>query len=246
MKILLLGGAGDAPKLAQALMDDGWPVVASLAGTTKRPRPYPCETRIGGFGGAAQLAAWVVNNQVGAIIDATHPFAVRISAHAVWASRECDIPIMAVERPPWTPEPGDDWHSYSNIQNAILALPPAARAFMTIGRGGLEAATIRDDVWTALRVVDEPDTAYPGNGKFVAARPPFDAEAEKNWLSENNITHLVAKNSGGEAGRAKLDAARALGIPVFMIERKIQPDVAPSMPANLIPNWLDATIRKPV
>lgn len=246
MKILLLGGAGDAPNIAQALMDDGWPVVASLAGATKRPRVYPCETRVGGFGGAAQLAAWVVSNQVSAIIDATHPFAARISAHAVWASRECDVPIMAVERLPWAPQDGDDWRSFATLDEAVAALPADARAFMTVGRGGLSAVSNRTDIWTALRTVDQPDTPYPGNGEYVVARPPFDLETEKAWLSDKNITHLIAKNSGGAAGRAKLDAARDLNLPVFMIERAMQADIAPSMPAGLIPGWLSATIRKPV
>lgn len=235
--ILLLGGTGEALRLAKALTARGLPVTASLAGATARPAPYPCPTRTGGFGGAAGLADWLRDHDAKAMIDATHPYATQISANALAAARETGTPLIRVDRPPWTPAPGERWTEVATVEAAVAALPPGARALLTLGRGAIPALGRRDDIWTALRVVDPPDAPYPGRGQYLVARPPFDVEAEMETLSALRATHLVAKNAGGAAARAKLTAAAALGLDIIVVARPAEAETAALLPEEEIPDW---------
>lgn len=239
--ILLLGGTGGARRLAETLAPT-IPLIASLSGATKSPKAYPCEVRIGGFGGAEAMADWLTTNNIAAIIDATHPYAAQISANALAAAETTNIPIVTLDRPPWRPRESDDWHHYANIESAVSAIPTGARAFFATGRGGLDVIKKRTDVWSALRVIDDPKATFPGNGEFVTSRPPFDVEAEKALFALLGITHIVAKNAGGTAARAKLDAAAALGKPVFLIERPQGP-AAHALPLEAIPAWAKAQVK---
>lgn len=240
--ILLLGGTGAARRLAERLSPET-PVIASLSGATKSPKSYPCETRTGGFGGADAMADWLRQRDIAAIIDATHPYAAKISANALHAANAAGVPIIALDRPPWTPAPGDDWRPHPDLAAAVRALPSGARAFFSTGRGGVEVIKKRGDIWSALRVVDDPKARFPGNGEYIIARPPFDAQAEKALFALLAITHVVAKNAGGEAARAKLDAAAALGLPVLMIDRPDGPR-APALPGDQIPSWVEARLNE--
>ncbi|WP_033355611.1 precorrin-6A/cobalt-precorrin-6A reductase, partial [Burkholderia ubonensis] len=89
-RILLLGGTGDALKIARAL---GPRHVYSLAGLGKVPGDLACEVRVGGFGGAQGLAAYLREAGIGLVIDATHPYAARISANAAAAARDAGVPV---------------------------------------------------------------------------------------------------------------------------------------------------------
>ncbi len=239
--ILLLGGTGHARRLA-ATLADVVPLIASLSGATKSPKAYPCETRVGGFGGAKAMGDWLTDHDIAAIIDATHPFATQISANACAAASATNTPIISLHRPPWTPNKGDDWHIFSDLESAVAALPRGARAFYATGRGGQDTIRKRADVWSALRVIDDPKSVFPGNGEYIVSRPPFDIAAEKALFSLLNITHLVAKNAGGVAARAKLDAAAALGKPVFLIDRP-EAKLAPALAARDIPEWAQVQFK---
>ncbi|MEM7268700.1 MAG: cobalt-precorrin-6A reductase [Pseudomonadota bacterium] len=234
-RILLLGGTGDARRLAARLSD--WPVIASLAGATTDPAAYACKTRLGGFGGAEAMADWLRANKIAAIIDATHPYATTISANAVSASRETQTPLIRVDRPPWRPEPGETWIDVASAEEAAGALPSGTRAFLATGRTTQAAFTARGDVWIALRTVD-PQGEFPGNGAYIAARPPFEVEDEVRLFTELGITHLVVKNAGGTAARTKLTAASRLGLPIVIIARPSEDDIADLAPPHQIEDWL--------
>ena len=108
MRVLILGGSNEATRLAARLAEDpAFAAILSLAGRTRNPSSSPIPSRIGGFGGAAGLAAFLRSGAFGAIVDATHPFAERMSANAVAAARETATPLVVFSRPPWTPRPGD-------------------------------------------------------------------------------------------------------------------------------------------
>ena len=219
--ILLLAGTTEARELAGLLAPDArLRVIASLAGVTTRPLPLAVETRSGGFGGASGLAAFLRQQTIDAVIDASHPFATRISTNAGAACRETGTRYMRLERPAWQPGPGDDWRAVASLEEAAGLLPAGARVFLGIGRQEIGVFAHRRDVRFVMRMIDPPapDAARPP-GEIVLGRPGADVEAEARMLRRHAITHMVAKNSGGDAGRAKLDAARGLGLPVFMVER---------------------------
>ncbi|MEC9433216.1 MAG: precorrin-6A/cobalt-precorrin-6A reductase [Pseudomonadota bacterium] len=200
-------------------------LIASLAGATARPRPLPAETRSGGFGGAEGLAAWLAEQRIGAVLDATHPFAANISANACAACARLGLPRAVLTRPPW---PGGAAR-FPDIGAALAALPKGARALAATGRGSapaLAVAAAQADrglrLW--LRVAEPgPVAGLPESVRVIVARPPHDEATERALLSANAITHLVARDSGGTDG-AKLTVAATMGVQVLLVARPPAPE----------------------
>ncbi|MHA6782986.1 cobalt-precorrin-6A reductase [Pseudonocardia saturnea] len=236
--VLVLGGTGEARALAGAL--DGEPgvhVVSSLAGRVRDPRLPPGEVRIGGFGGPEALAGWLRERGATAVVDATHPFAARISAHAAVAATAVGVPLLVLRRPGWTPGPGDDWTVVGSLSEAAGLLPGMGdRVLLTTGRGGL-AAFAGSDRWFLVRSVDPPEPPAPRRMQVLLARGPFTVEGERELLRAHAIDVLVTKDSGGPA--AKLTAARLEGVPVLVQARPPVPpgvDVVDTVEAAL--DWV--------
>lgn len=247
LPVLLLAGTGEARALAGRLADDPrFAVTASLAGAVERPQAYPGRVRIGGFGGALGLEEWLRREGIAAVIDATHPFAARISANAVAASQAVGLPLLRLERPAWQAGPGDDWQEVADLDAAAALLPQGARPFLAVGRKEISRFATRRDLDCLTRMIDppEPETALPP-GRLLLARPSRDIDAEVALLTEHGATHLVTKNSGGPFGEAKLLAARRLGLPVIMVRRPALAggEVVADVPAALA--WLEARAACP-
>ena len=225
-RLLLLGGTREAVELARAL--DGRSEVEttySLAGHTRRPAPVPAPVRTGGFGGADGLAAYLREAGIGLVVDATHPYAEAISAHAAHACDRASVPRLVLHRPPWTPGPGDRWIEAAHTESAARVLPALGRrALLTVGSRGLAPFLGTAGLSFVVRSVEPPRAALdPARFEVVLARGPFDVDAERRLLESRAIDVVVSKNSGGPAARAKLEAARALGLPVVMIARPPPP-----------------------
>ena len=225
-RVLILGGTGEAAELARAL--DGDPrivAITSLAGRTHRPAAIPGEVRRGGFGGAGGLEAYLRAEGIGLVVDATHPYAEAISAHAAVACEAAAVPRLVLHRPPWTPEPGERWVEAADAASAARALPALGeRVLLTIGSRGLEPFLRIPNLHFVVRAIEAPDIALdPPRVELVLARGPFDLDAERRLLESHAIDVLVSKNSGGRAAHAKLAAARALALPVLMIARPPPP-----------------------
>jgi precorrin-6A/cobalt-precorrin-6A reductase len=179
--------------------------------------------RIGGFGGVEGLRGWLQDERIGAVVDATHPFAATMTAHAAEACRELAIPHLVLARPPW--DPGGAIVIASDIDAAdIVAEQRFSRVFLTTGRSGVKAFA-GSDAWFLIRAVTEPDAALlPRHHRVVLSRGPYRYDDEFALLNEHRIEALVTKNSGGDMTRAKLDAAAALDIAVVMVARPRLPD----------------------
>lgn len=225
-RILILGGTRDARQLAEVLAAQGHRVITSLAGVTEQPQLPSGEVRIGGFGGADGLAAYLTAEDIALVIDATHPFAVRMSAHAAEACRSRAVPLMKLERPAWRAGEGDNWLDVASAADACTAIPAGARVLLTIGRRDLEPFFGRGDISGIARMIEAPPADPPPNWRVLRERPPFTVTREAALMADNGITHLVTKNAGGSATEAKLEAARKAEIPVIMIARPPKPDVA--------------------
>jgi precorrin-6A/cobalt-precorrin-6A reductase len=243
MRILILGGTTEASALARLLAGDRrFDPILSLAGRTSAPKAQPIPTRTGGFGGVEGLKSWLRNERIVAVIDATHPFADQISAHAVAACEGLGLPLLSVSRPPWLAQPGDKWRHVPDAKAAAAALGKEPRTvFLSMGR--LELAPFADAPQHryVVRLIEPPgDIGLPPNMTFRYARGPFGIAAERNLLTAERIEIIVSKNSGGAATYAKIEAARDLGLPVIIIDRpaKAQGDVVETAEAALA--WLDA------
>ncbi len=221
-RVLLLGGTGEARRLAQRLVDDGVAVVSSLAGRVADPVLPPGEVRVGGFGGAAGLVAWLQEHPVAAVVDATHPFAAAISANAAEAAAITGVPLLRLQRPGWSPQPGDDWRWADSLAGAAEAVTGFRHVFVTTGRQGL-AAFAGLTAHCVVRSVDPPDPPLPPRTTVVLARGPFTVDEERSLMTEHGIDVVVTKDSGSHMTEAKLSAARQLGIPVVLVRRPAAP-----------------------
>ncbi|KAF5884732.1 cobalt-precorrin-6A reductase [Rhizobium sp. PEPV16] len=221
-RILILGGSSEARLLAEALAErDDCDVLMSLAGRTEKPATQPVPVRIGGFGGVAALADFLKAGGYDLLIDATHPFAERISANAAFAAETTGIAAIALRRPQWQRVAGDRWRDVRSIPAAIEALGPSPRhVFLATGRQGAHHAEAAPQHHYLVRSVDpvEPPLALD-NVDYVLERGPFTLEGESDLLTQHDIDAIVAKNSGGLATYAKIEAARLLGIEVMMVAR---------------------------
>ncbi|CAB3752042.1 cobalt-precorrin-6A reductase [Paraburkholderia humisilvae] len=220
-RILLLGGTGDALQVARALHAVD---VYSLAGIGKVPVDLTCAVRVGGFGGAQGLQAYLAHQRIGLLIDATHPFAARISANAAQACRDAAIPYWALRRAPWQPQADDRWQMVDSWQQIVAALTLYRRPLFTLGREPLaHLDEIPSDQYWVVRCLE----AHAGDARasVIGARGPFTIDGERALFDRYDIDVIVTKNSGGSATAAKLDVARERGLPVVMTRR---PELPPA------------------
>ncbi|MFI9592617.1 cobalt-precorrin-6A reductase [Nonomuraea sp. NPDC052265] len=238
--VLILGGTAEARALAAELAaDPGLRVVSSLAGRVSNPRLPVGEVREGGFGGARGLADWLVKERVELVVDATHPFAERMTASGVAACAAAGVPLLVLRRPGWREGPGDAWLRVGSLQRAAELLatggrrttagrtgvrgPEPVRVFLTTGRRSLPVFAPLPGVWLLARSVDPPEGPVPANVHVLLDRGPYTVEGERALIREHRLDVLVTKDSGGSMTTAKLDAARELGLPVIMVDRPPPP-----------------------
>jgi precorrin-6A/cobalt-precorrin-6A reductase len=226
--ILILGGTSEARQLAGLLADrSDLNVTLSLAGRTAQPAAQPVPVRVGGFGGIEGLTAYLAAQSVNMLVDATHPYAATIAAHAAAAAVIAKIPIVALRRPAWTAVTGDRWTEAEDVGDAVRALGNAQRrAFLAIGRKEVGAFAAAPQHNYLIRSVDpiDPPLNVP-HAVYLVARGPFSEADERALLKQHRIECVVAKNSGGNATYGKIAAARALGIDVIMLRRPTLPEV---------------------
>lgn len=243
MKLLLLAGTAEARQLAAALSrDPRLEVVASLAGETKAPGMLPVVTRIGGFGGFERQEKYIKDNGIEIIIDATHPFATQISGRSRTICAALGLPYLRLLRPGWAPLPGDRWHVVDSPAE-IAGIPPSgATLFLATGRKSLPDFASLTGYRLICRVIDPPERPFPyDGGSWAIGRPPFTVESEVALFRALRVDLLVTKDSGGAGARAKLDAARALGLPVALLRRPPAPAEAVATVEEALA-WLEARL----
>ncbi len=240
MKILLLSGTAQARDLASRLVAAGHDVTASLAGATRAPLAQGCETRVGGFGGDAGFKDYLDREAPDLVIDATHPFAARITERSARLCQAWGINYLYLLRPEWRPEADDNWFFITKPSEARAHIKRNARVFLATGRQTLDAFANLSDCYLICRQIDPPEGPFPfENGEFQIGRPPFAIEDEIALFKRLKIDWLVVKNAGGDASRSKLDAARAVGLPVLMINRPERPDAPIVTNIEDAMSWVD-------
>lgn len=219
MRILVLGGTTEASRLSERLerRADIWAVL-SLAGRTHEPAAQALRTRVGGFGGVEGLAAYLGDQRIDLLVDATHPFAARISENAVAASRIAGVPLVRYTRQPWRPVDGDDWTEVPDLDAACAALGAAPKCvFLTVGRLGLAAFEAAPQHHYVVRSIDPPHELNLPDYRLLLERGPFDEDSQARLMQAERVEIMVTKNAGGDATYGKVAAARKLGLPVIMV-----------------------------
>ena len=218
MTLLLLAGTGEARAIAAALQ--GRDVIASLAGVTREPEPLAVPVRQGGFGGAAGFRDFLARENIHAVLDATHPYAARITARSAAICAELGMPFCQVLRPGWDPVDGDLWTRIACEADAAAHIPLGATVFLGTGRQSLPGFANLVGRRVICRQIDPPEGEFPfAGGEFLLGRPPFSVADEIALFRRLGVDWLVVKNAGGQASATKLTAARELGIPVLMLAR---------------------------
>jgi precorrin-6A/cobalt-precorrin-6A reductase len=223
-RVLVLGGTREGAELARRLAGAelaGLEAITSLAGRLELATPLPGRVRTGGFGGAAGLKRYLAEQRIAFVIDATHPFAVAISAHAAEACAGAGVPLLRIDRPGWNIPPGTRWIAVDSMDDAATALEGLGRrAFLTVGRRGLDAFAGLTGAWFLVRLLAAPEQPLPlVEYELVVARAPHSAESERRLMEAHGIDVLVTKDSGGDATVAKIEAARARDIPIVAVRR---------------------------
>ena len=240
-RILLLGGTTEANLAAQAIAKAGLAAVYSYAGRTEAPMGQPVHMRVGGFGGVEGLQAYLKTEGITHVIDATHPFAAQMSTNAVAACEAEGVPLIALERAPWVAGEGDRWTHVPDLPAAVAALAvPPQHVFLAIGRQHIDAFAAQPQHRYLLRLVDAPTGPLPFPAEVVVARGPFDVASDTALMQEHGTEVVVAKNAGGKGAVAKIAAARALGLPVVMIDRPAIPPRAVVHSVAGVMAWLGA------
>ena len=220
IRALILGGTSEARALAARIANDACVhATVSLAGRTSAPLAQSLPTRIGGFGGVEGLKRYLEEERVDRVIDATHPFAARISANAREACAALGLPLLVLTRAPWSRMEGDRWIEAADNAGAVVALGEAPRrVFLTIGRLGLADFLGAPQHYYLIRTIERPsENDLPPRNRLILERGPFTVESELSLMREAGIDVIVSKNSGGRDTYAKIEAARTLGLEVVMI-----------------------------
>lgn len=247
-RLLILGGTGEASALARAVLvrfDDAVEPFTALAGRTERPGPIPGQVRIGGFGGASGLGAYLTEQRIDCVIDATHPFAAQISASARIACDALGVPRLMLQRPPWHRHPLDRWIEVDSTEAAAMIVGRVGRrAWLTVGAGSIAPFARADNVRFVVRLVDPPRERLPLKFyEVVVGRGPFTLAEEQHLVARHAIDVLVCKASGGAATEAKLIAARELSLPVIMIRRPPREEGPAVDTIDAALDWLDGGNR---
>lgn len=220
--------------------------VLSYAGRVAMPKAQPLPVRVGGFGGVEGLATYLRTQRVTHVVDATHPFAARMSGNAVAACAAAGVPLAALTRPPWQAEAGDRWTHVADVAAAVAALAgPARRVMLALGRMHVDAFLGQPQHHYLLRFVDTP-AAAPAlpHHDLVVDRGPFTIEGDRRLMAAHRTDLVVCKNAGGSGAQAKLIAARALGLPVMLIDRPALPTRTAYDRIDDVLNWLDHTTSR--
>ena len=238
MRILLLGGTAEARELANELVSVGIDALFSYAGRTTTPIAQRLPTRVGGFGGVAGLLSCFQEENITHVVDATHPFAAQISRNLQAATVQAELPLVTLQRAQWVPNAQDNWLEVESLEDAARALPDAAsRVFLAIGRQTIDTFADLTQHQYLLRFVDPPSLSVPlQNANVVVSRGPYRLADDLTLLRRHRIQIIVAKNSGGVGGEAKLLAARELGLQVIMVAR-------PPTPQGIVLSTLQAVIK---
>jgi len=248
--LLILGGTGEAAALARgalARFGESMIVTTALAGRTRHPGPIAGEVRIGGFGGPAGLAAYMMAREIDRLIDATHPFAAEISRAARLACNQVEVPRLLLLRPAWRRHPLDRWIEVDSLEAAALLVGRIGRrAWLTVGANSIAAFAPATGVRFVVRLIDPPREPLPLRFyEVVTGRGPFSLAEERHLLERHAIDVVVCKASGGAATEAKLIAARELSLPVIMVRRP-QAEPGPSVETvEAALDWLDELDRAP-
>ncbi len=230
-RLWLIGGTGEAVALAHSLATKKifcLVTVTTAAAQASYAQGLGLEVEVGRLSVDA-LPTFIQTRGIGAILDASHPFAVVISQGAIAAAQSLAIPYWRYERPPVTDlgsqiAPGRVSDLNSVLRTNVLG---GQRILLTLGYRWLAAfqpwqsqATLFARILPSSEALTMALAAGFSPDRLIALRPPIGAELETALWRQWRITTVITKASGQAGGEdVKQRVAQALGIPLIIINR---------------------------
>ncbi len=228
--ILILAGTSEGRRAALALEKESRKVMAATA------TAYGGELLQKDFQGEIStrpldleaMTELINRRSVTKVIDATHPFAEEVSRNAREACRLSGIDYERLEREGSDIQIGEGVIAARDTEEAVqIASGHAGNIFLTVGSSKLEHyARSLDPEKLIVRILPVKASLEkcldlgitPKN--IIAMQGPFDEEINKLLFRRYRAGLVITKDSGPAGGVAeKINAARALGIPVILIAR---------------------------
>ena len=228
-KVLLLSGTSEGPLLARALTQAGFQVRATVTRPEARNNLFGrlknIKVEVRGFT-EITLADFLKAGNADIVLDATHPFAVRITQIAHDVCAKLGVPYVRYERPDWQPPEGTLFAD--SFAEAAARLPGLGeRILLTIGAKQLKHfSDLHQQVTLFARILPSPISLAQAEAagftldRLVRQRPPFSQAANQALFQKLGVQVLVTKASGSAGGVVeKVLAAQQLGMKVLMIRR---------------------------
>ena len=176
-----------------------------------------------------EMSAFISDGQFSAVVDATHPYAQVVTENIRTAMKGMDIPYIRLKRET------DDSYDYDKIRSfecnedcAEALLQINGNILLTTGSKELSVycgyESLKDRLYVRVLPGLESLSLCNENGimgkHILALQGPFTVDMNEAMLRQYDISCLVTKKSGRAGGYIeKLEAAKRLDIPVYVVER---------------------------
>lgn len=172
---------------------------------------------------ADEIRTLLLSGKYHAVLDATHPYAEKITQTLADICRECSIRYLRLLRDAEQVY----GESFTTLDEMIAVLNENDDAILsTLGSKSAPALTAvqhyQDRIW--LRILTSPDTAkimqQLGFLHIIQARGPFSADENVRHIRQTGAKILLTKESGKIGGYPeKAEAARRTGIRMLTLRR---------------------------
>lgn len=218
MKIWLIGGTSDSAIVAKEMMLKAIPTLVTV--TTESARNlYPTSSYLTVQVGKPK------DDQIIAIVDASHPYATEISQSAINLAQTKNIPYLRYERPSLEDSTAIQFDSFETLLESDYLT--GHRVLLTIGYKALplfqpwqNRATLYTRILPVVNSLLVATAAGFSPERIIALRPPISPDLEKALWLQWKISCVVTKASGTEGGEdIKRLVALELNIPLLVIAR---------------------------
>lgn len=229
----LIGGTQESVALATAIAHTHLPCIISV--TTQSARAlYPTASNLQvcvGHLNYAQIRQFLQHQQIGVVLDVSHPYATEISRQVIAATQNLQIPYLRYERPKVEPQLNNAPVIQLDNFNALVIgdYLHSARVLLTVGYKSLhlfqpwhDRATLFARILPSAIAIDAATAAGFTSERIICLRPPISTDLEKALWQQWKISLVVTKASGTPGGEdTKRNVSAELGIPIVVINRPV-------------------------
>jgi len=256
--IWLLAGTGEGPPLAQVLLGRGWRLVVSVV-TPEAARAFPphprLTLRVGPLADAAAAALVLAQLQPRWVVDATHPFAVRISTLLSAVCTELGQPLLTLMRSepaplsPNTPSSSRQLELLPDLASLGRLNLSGERLLLAIGSRHLAAALrLSGAAAHFARVLDRPASlqlalaAGLNDGQLACLRPHLQGAGlvERALCRRWRISAVLCRQSGGRAEGLWQALCADLELRLLLLQRPMPPEGGLRLPLQCLLDTLGA------